>query len=290
MTKSEQASIETQAKLNQLKDDFLSTVSHELRSPVTNIKMATQMLKILFQDDDLQASPVTARLGLDSASQPTTDFSKRVDEALPSSLKIRAAHYIQILERECDKEVSLLSNFLDLQQLDAGSYAFSHTAIQLENWLPQIIKPFLDRIATQQHNFQVDVSDRLTAIVTDPISLGRIVGELLTNACKFTPPGGTIALTVLFPESMALEGEETLQLTITNTRVEIPAHELPRIFDRFYRLNSDRWEHGGTGLGLALVQKMTAYLGGTIVAESSGGKTSFTLTVPIHGVCIVKLP
>nr|WP_277881728.1 ATP-binding protein [Phormidium sp. FACHB-592] len=130
----------------------------------------------------------------------------------------------------------------------------------------------------------------MTAIITDPISLRRILGELLTNACKFTPPGGTIALTILFPESTLPKGKETLQLTIMNTRVEIPAHELPRLFDRFYRLNSDRWEHGGTGLGLALVQKMTAYLGGTIVAESSGGKTSFTLTVPIHDVCIVKQP
>jgi signal transduction histidine kinase len=290
MSTSEKASIEAQAKLDQLKDDFLSTVSHELQSPVTNIKMATQMLKILFQDDDMQASSITARLDSTLTSQQTTDISQCVGEALPSSLKIRAAHYIQILERECDKEVNLLSNFLDLQQLDAGTYAFSHTAIQLENWLPEILKPFLARIARQQQNLQVDVPDRLTDIITDPISLGRILGELLTNACKFTPPGGTIALTVLFPESMAFEGEETLQLKVTNTRVEIPAHELPRIFDRFYRLNSDRWEHGGTGLGLALVQKMTAYLGGTIVAESSGGKTSFTLTMPIHGVCLVKRP
>lgn len=289
MVKSAEVSIETQAKLDQLKDNFLSTVSHELRSPVTNIKMATQMLKILFQDDDLQASP-TAFLGSPSASKPTSDLSKQVGEALPLSLKIRAAHYIQILERECDKEVNLLNNFLDLQQLDAGTYAFSHTAIQLKNWLPKIIKPFLDRIATQQHNFQVDVSDRLSDIITDPISLGRIVSELLTNACKFTPPGGMIALTILFPKVVGLQGEETLQLTITNTRVEIPAHELPRIFDRFYRLNSDRWEHGGTGLGLALVQKMTAYLGGTIGAESSGGKTSFTLTLPIHSICTVKQP
>ncbi|MBD2077884.1 hypothetical protein H6F86_29145 [Phormidium sp. FACHB-592] len=70
MIKSAKASSETQAKLEQLKDNFLSTVSHELRSPVTNIKMATQMLKILFQDDDLQAPPITARLGSASASKP----------------------------------------------------------------------------------------------------------------------------------------------------------------------------------------------------------------------------
>ncbi len=279
MNKRQTSQSEAQENLEQLKDDFLSTVSHELRSPVTNIKMATQMLKVLFQDDDIRGGAITA---LGSASpEKGTGISERVDETLLSSLKIRAARYIQILERECDQEINLLNNFLELQQLDAGTYAFNHTAIQLENWLPQVINPFLNRIATQQQNLQVDVSDRLTEITTDPISLARILGELLTNACKFTPPGGTITIAMRFPESSALEDSETLQLKVTSSRVEIPARELPRIFDRFYRLNSDRWKHGGTGLGLALVQKMTEHLGGTIAVESGSGQTSFTVTVPI---------
>ncbi len=280
MNKRQTSQSEAQENLEQLKDDFLSTVSHELRSPVTNIKMATQMLKVLFQDDDIRGGAITARLG-SASPEKGTGISERVDETLLSSLKIRAARYIQILERECDQEINLLNNFLELQQLDAGTYAFNHTAIQLENWLPQVINPFLNRIATQQQNLQVDVSDRLTEITTDPISLARILGELLTNACKFTPPGGTITIAMRFPESSALEDSETLQLKVTSSRVEIPARELPRIFDRFYRLNSDRWKHGGTGLGLALVQKMTEHLGGTIAVESGSGQTSFTVTVPI---------
>jgi signal transduction histidine kinase len=281
MNKRQSSQIKAQENLNQLKDDFLSTVSHELRSPVTNIKMATQMLKVLFQDDDMRGGAITARLGSAPVTEQPTSVSESACEVQQSALKTRGTLYIQILERECDQEINLLSNFLDLQQLDAGTYGFSHTAIQLENWLPQVIKPFLARIATQQQNLQVNVSDRLTEITTDPISLERILGELLTNACKFTPPGGSIKLAVEFPAVAVAEGSETLQLKVTNSRVEIPASEFHRIFERFYRLNSDRWRYGGTGLGLALVQKMTDYLGGTIGVESGSGQTSFTVTVPI---------
>jgi len=98
---------------------------------------------------------------------------------------------------------------------------------------------------------------------------------LLNNACKYTPPGERILLS-------ARRHQDKIILRVTNYGVVIPANELPRIFDKFYRVPStDSWKQGGTGLGLALVQKRVGRLGGTIEVESGEGKTCFTIKLPI---------
>ncbi len=97
------------------------------------------------------------------------------------------------------------------------------------------------------------------------------MAELLNNACKYTPPGEKILIT-------GCTLLNTLQLQISNSGVEIPADELPFIFDRFYRVPSgDPWQQGGTGLGLALVQKLVERLGGKIEVQSHHRQTTFTL-------------
>jgi signal transduction histidine kinase len=100
------------------------------------------------------------------------------------------------------------------------------------------------------------------------------VTELLNNACKYTPPGEVITVSA---ESMG----KRLRLVIRNSGVEISEEELPRIFDKFYRISvSDRWNQGGTGLGLTLVKKQIAYLGGSIHAESSANEVRFVIELP----------
>lgn len=77
--------------------------------------------------------------------------------------------------------------------------------------------------------------------------------------------------------------QETIQLQLSNTGVEIPAAELPRIFDKFYRVpSSDPWKQGGTGLGLALVQKLTEHLGGRVWVRSEHNTTCFTVEFPVN--------
>ena len=106
--------------------------------------------------------------------------------------------------------------------------------------------------------------------------MGRILAELLNNACKYTPPGEHITLT-------ARAKKEKIQLQVCNSGVEIPQKELPRVFDKFYRIPShDPWKQGGTGLGLSLVQKLSEQLGGGIWVESGGGKTCFTVELPLQ--------
>jgi signal transduction histidine kinase len=98
---------------------------------------------------------------------------------------------------------------------------------------------------------------------------------LLTNACKYTPTQEKIVVT-------ARAAQARIEVSVNNTGVEIPASERERIFEKFYRIPStDPWKQGGTGLGLALVQKRVALLGGTIQLESSANQTCFTVSLPL---------
>lgn len=243
------AQVEELEKLNALKDDFLSTVSHELRTPMANIKMATHMLKITLNNTDE-----------------------------------RAGRYLEILQTECARETELINDLLDLQQMESSSVPLSlDETIYLQELLPTITAPF--HLRTKQHGqvLQINLAPDLPALVTNRTSLERVFTELLNNACKYTPAGGEIVLSVERNFSPAFTSADTTLgyiFTISNC-VEIPAPELARIFEKFYRIpQADRWQQGGTGLGLALVKKLVEQLQGTISVNSSNGWTTFTVALP----------
>jgi signal transduction histidine kinase/CheY-like chemotaxis protein len=248
-----QAQVRELEKLNQLKDDFLSTVSHELRTPLANIRLAIQMLEH------------TLLKGRESGS--------RGDHSNGNHVKAMA--YLRILHDECEREISLVNDLLDLQRFEAGRYVLGLTAIELATWLPPVVEPFQTRSASRQQILTLQIDVDLPMLMTDPQCLKRIVAELLHNACKYTPPGGTIVLE-------AACSAQQLHLRISNSGVEIPIQELSRIFDKFYRVPSgDPWKQGGTGLGLALVKRLVEHLQGTIAVESSNGRTCFTVQLPL---------
>lgn len=249
--KTSQVQVAELEKLNRLKDDFLSTVSHELRSPVSNMKMAIQMLELTLQ----------------RSNHPSISSIHPCTQTNPS------ARYLQILQHECNREIELINDLLDLQRLEAGGRALSLSEIPLQSWLLDIAKPFQERAQNRQQRFEVTISSELPAIVSEAASLERIVVELLTNACKYTPPGEAIVLT-------AHGASEAIRIQVCSFGIEIPEEELPNIFDKFYRVpNADPWKQGGTGLGLALVKKLIEHLEGTIQVESTSGQTCFTIEI-----------
>jgi PAS domain S-box-containing protein len=255
-----QVQVKALEELNQLKDDFLSTVSHELRTPITNMKMAIFMLQ-------------------------------KVND------KERHDRYMEILQAECIREAELINDLLDLQRLASGTKVLELETIHLQEWLAKVIEPFQERTQNRQQTLNLYLPPHLPNFTSDPSCLSRILAELLNNACKYTPPGETISLSVQVSETteLPLSREKilstgasacsllppspiSLKICVCNSGVEIPAHEQPRIFDKFYRVaGSDRWKQGGTGLGLALVQKLTEHLGGTIQVKSANNQTCFIL-------------
>ncbi|MBW4653665.1 MAG: GAF domain-containing protein [Kaiparowitsia implicata GSE-PSE-MK54-09C] len=250
-----QCQVDSLESLHQQKDDFLTTVSHELRSPITNMKMAIQVLAVVLNrihclEDDIDTDEET--------------------------LQDPAAQYLRILDQECDREIHLINDLLDLQRLNAGAHPSTTEPVDFNFLIPVLVESFQERARARQQQLQHTLPPSSPIIQSDPIAINRILTELLHNACKYTPPGQTIDIQVS-------ASPQAIQIQVVNFGTEIPAHELPRIFDRFYRVsNGDRWQQGGTGLGLALVKSLTHHLYGAISVTSGSGHTCFTLTLPNH--------
>ncbi|WP_206757290.1 ATP-binding protein [Coleofasciculus sp. FACHB-1120] len=248
-----QAQVAELEKLNRLKDDFLSTVPHELRSPVANMKMAIQMLGIALNKDH----------GL------FAELSK------PPAQRNKVARYFHILHNECERETNLINDLLEWQRINAEIQPLVLTSIQLQDWLPTIVEPFQKPAQERDRHLEIHLESELPPLICDRTSLGRILSELLNNACKYTPLAERIAV-------KARSAADKMEVSVMNTGVEIPTGERERVFEKFYRIpNSDPWKQGGTGLGLALVQKLVANLGGAIHLESAANYTCFTVSLPL---------
>lgn len=252
-----QAQVAELERLSHLKDDFLSTVSHELRSPLSNIKMAIQMLELTLEKEPCVLTHENFNLPASSTLNGRT-FHNR-------------SRYLQILKDECQREISLVNDLLDLARLDAGTEALNPITIDLNPWLVRISQPYYERAIAQQQQLEILVCQENSILTTDISYLERIVGELLNNACKYTPAHGLITVEVLD------EGRgQTIR--VINSGVEISSNERDRIFDKFYRVpKNDPWKHGGTGLGLALVKKLTERINATIEVESANNQTIFAV-------------
>jgi signal transduction histidine kinase len=230
--------VEEMIRLDRLKDDFLSTASHELRTPLTNMKLALQMLQ--------------------TSGEPE-----------------RQKQYLQMLRAECERETVLINNLLDLQRLERGRIAPRPEPIALAPWLEKLLAPFKERAAAGGQVLTLTIQPVVESLCTDPELLERVAGELLNNACKYTPAGGRITVSAdrITPQMVCLH--------FANEGTAIPADELPQLFEPFYRgSNRSTGQLVGTGLGLALVRQILANLGGTIAAQSSDGWIVFTVYVP----------
>ncbi len=224
-------------RLHLLKDDFLSTVSHELRTPLTNMRLALHMLE-----------------------QPGPDQRQTV--------------YMELLKRECEREVELVNNLLDLQRCEASVVEPEWCKLNLPQCLAGLLAGFTSRFEAQGQRLGVEIPADLPLLRTDRAWLERIVAELLTNACKYAPPGARIVVGLS-------RGEGKVLLTVGNDGPPIPAEALPHLFEKFYRVaGGDARGKGGTGLGLALVRSLLERMGGTIAVCSAGNWTEFTVALP----------
>jgi signal transduction histidine kinase len=223
--------IEQLQKLNQLKDDFLNSMSHELKTPLTSMKIAIKMLR-----------------------QP--EISPQMREK-----------YLDILEQEWNREYNLIKDLLTLQQVESGELTYSPQELDLS----QTIADLSQTIATKWQpgrdiKLVCDVSSPDLKIHTDPESFEYILQELLANAGKYCDPHTTVELAV--SHQLTAQHAEIV-IAVANVGAGITPEELPHIFDKFRRGQgvTDR-AVPGTGLGLTLVQYLVEHLNGSLEVKS----------------------
>lgn len=183
--------------------------------------------------------------------------------------------YHTLATQECEREIRLVNDLLSLQQLTSGQCELQYQPLDLLEWIKPLCIPFEERALTQGQRFRICGPASMQTLYTDPSHLERVIRELLHNACKYTPEGGEISL------ELGLNGDR-LEIEISNTG-ELEEEELTKIFERFYRISQvDRWKHGGTGLGLALVKELVEHMRGSINASSQNGWIQFRVSLPVQ--------
>ncbi len=232
-----------------LKDEFIGRIVHDLRAPLMNMKMAIKMTKISLAGDPAIAAVLEGH---------------------------KAQNYLDILESDCDREMNLINNILDLQKLEITNNNLYIEKVILPEWLPNLVEPFLIRTQQKQQTLEIDIPFDLPPLITDRQHLGKILTELLNNACKYTDTGKKINLTF---NCSPKTGQIAVLISNQST---ISAENLPHIFDKFYRIpQSHHLQQSGTGLGLSLVQKLVETLQGKIMVTSEHGWTIFQILLPI---------
>ncbi|AFY45446.1 GAF domain-containing protein [Nostoc sp. PCC 7107] len=231
------------AQQERLQNEFLRTLSHELRTPITSISLAAQTLESVLTPGGILDIEIVPQL-------------------------------LQILQNECGRESKLISDLMQLSYLEAEPQIPTFITIDLQTWLPPIVESFRDLSHCQRQKLYLNINQQLPPLETDITDLERIITELLSYACKYTPSGEAISVSADFTV-------DAVQLKISNSGLDIPASEMPRIFEPFHRLmKNDPWTYSGTGLEMALVQKMVKHLGGSINVESVNSQTTFMIKFP----------
>ena len=241
-----QTQVKELAKLNNIKDDFLKTISHELRSPMSSIQLAVETLEKLLE----------------------------IERTIPQSKTFQRV--IEIFRRSCRRQNQLVNNLLTLCHLDAQAETIVMEWIDLHSWIPEIVLPFQEQLIDQQQKLVIEVPDDLPELNSDPFILERVVQELINNACKYTPAKETITIrTILL--------EDQINLNIINSGITIPTEEQDLIFERFYRIpNNDPWQYGGTGLGLYLIKRLLELIDSHIDVISEDENTHFSIMLPLQ--------
>ncbi len=235
-------------RLNQLKDDFLSTISHELLTPLTSMRLAARMLR--------QAD-------------------------LPPE---RRQAYLDILEQQCSQETDLINDLLALQSIESQPLQAELQEINLNTYVQDIIRANRPLWDTKSVELQVDLPEQPLLMRTDVTSLHRVLRELLTNASKYSQRGQAISLQI---QPGSIDDVAVMDLTLINRGTGIPAEELPYVFDKFRRGQAAlKQAIQGTGLGLALVHCLVQQLNGKITVESAViaddlWETTFKLKIPL---------
>jgi len=245
LVKEQAARIEAE-RANAVKDEFLAAVSHELRTPLTTIKTLTRVLQ----------------------RREMTETERE--------------EYLADIASECDREIDLVLNLLDMSRINAGGAQIESKPTNAAEVVRACEKLVRGEAEQHQQKLSVEIAANLPFILADHSALRRALCAIAENAIKFTPENGQITL-------RARNVGDEVEIEIEDTGRGIAAEDLPRVFDKFYRgknagggTKASAEEVPGIGLGLNLAQTLIEGMNGAITVESRLGEGSkFIARLPV---------
>jgi two-component system phosphate regulon sensor histidine kinase PhoR len=225
-------------KLEGMRRDFISNVSHELRTPLAGIRAATETL----QEGALEEPEV-------------------------------AQEFLGHIQRETDRMTQLVEELLELSRIESGAAPMHFAQLDVAGLITDSVSRFKQQADRAGIKLRVDAPAEMLSIIGDHERLERALGNLIANALKFTPDGGSVTVS-------AVATDADVSISVADTGIGIEPEQQGRVFERFYKADRGRGG-GGIGLGLAIVKHIVLAHEGTVSVESRAGRGStFTMRLP----------
>lgn len=229
-------------ELDRSRREFVANASHELRTPLTTIRMVLEAISD--------------------------------DEAITSNAMIK--NFLSMAENESSRMEALIKNLLTLSRLDSRTMQFDIKPLCITESLESITQTLTLTAEKKAQTLTFDGTHTPVHIRGDKIRVEQIIINILSNALKYTPEGGSIRVSLQ-------ENDGFAEIAVQDNGIGIPKEDLPRLFERFYRVEKARTsDKGGTGLGLAIAKEFAIAHGGDITVDSDiGVGTTFTVRLPL---------
>lgn len=228
-------------ELDEMKNDFVNMVAHELRSPIVAIRQQNSVLL----------------------------------EGLAGPLQEKQEEFLQRGIMKIDQLLEMINDLLDIAKIEAGRYIQRHVPTDMGEIIRGTITFLEPRAEAQGIMLSHDLND-LKPVQADPKRIEEVFNNLITNAINYSPEGGSVTVS-------ARCLSDYMEIRVSDTGVGIPETEIPKIFDKFYRVKDPKTRKVmGTGLGLSIVKGIVEAHNGTIDVESTPGKgTTFRILFPL---------
>jgi two-component system phosphate regulon sensor histidine kinase PhoR len=238
-------------RLETVRRDFVSNISHELRTPLASLRALVETLR----DGALDDPPAAAR-------------------------------FLDRIETEVDALAQMVQELLELSRIESGRVPLRRRPTPVSDIVLRPVERLQPQAERAGIDLIIDLQGGLPPVMADAERMHQVITNLVHNAIKFTPPGGTITVRA---RQHSAPGPDRVVFSVHDTGEGISREDLARIFERFYKVDRAR-SAGGTGLGLAIAKHLVRAHEGEIWAESVEGQGStFFLTLPSVNPSLIKI-
>ncbi|MDN4036430.1 PAS domain S-box protein [Massilia sp. YIM B02443] len=232
------------SETNRRKTEFLATLAHELRNPLAPMRTGLDLLRLGTKEG--QGGPGNTRV-------------------------------MDMMDRQLRQMVHLIDDLMDVSRISSGKIVLKRERIDLGQAIANAVETALPAAEAARHALTVDLADGGLEVEADATRLAQVLSNLLTNAVKYTPPGGRIRV------SVRRDGDAA-SVAVSDSGMGIPREEQARVFDMFSQVSRNMGRaQGGLGIGLSLVRSLVEMHGGSIAVRSAGAGqgSTFTVTLPL---------